>query len=420
MHKVITSAAVALAAMLAWAPAPGLAQAAQPRLAPATTTAAAAAAAPPAAASTGRAASAPVAARRLPVLYLRAPLAASASRRDFILEGYPEPIARSRSNFDADLKAAATGAARFSDVPQYVIVEASRRWSTERVISVAFNGGSDAVLAQIADVAQDWVRLSGAGLRFQFKDRQGRFLRWAATDVLHAADIRIAFKTGRDDGGYWSLVGRESINATLVGGGPGQASMNLAGMDARLPTDWQTVVRHEFGHALGFQHEHQSPAGGCDFRFDDDPGYVPELINGRYQPNLNGKRPGLYTALSGLPNAWKVPEVDHNLRRLQNSRAYSIGPFDKQSIMKYRFEAAMFLSGHNSPCFTDEGDNNSLSSQDIVGVRSAYPTDDGALAALSRQGAAAALALSSLPNAPESVRNATQIQRRALGMPSTR
>lgn len=416
MRKVITFATAVLAALLVSATAPALAQAAQPR--------ATAAATAPAfgAASAARAPSAPVVSRRPAIvsLQLTAPVSASASRRDVILEGYPERIARSRSSFDADLKAAATGAARFTDVPQYVIVEASRRWSTERVITVAFNGGSDSVLAQIADVAQDWVRLSGAGLRFQFKDRQGRFLRWAPTDVLRAADIRIAFKTGRDGGGYWSMVGRESINSTLIGGGPGEASMNLAGMDSRLPADWQSVVRHEFGHALGFQHEHQSPAGGCDFRFDDDSGYVPELVNGSYQPNNNGKRPGLYTALSGLPNEWKVPDVDFNLRRLQNSRAYSVGPFDKQSIMKYRFEADMFLSGRNSPCFTDEGNNITLSSQDIVGVRNAYPTDDGALTTLSRQGVAAALALDSVFNAPESVRIATQIQRRALGMAGTR
>lgn len=58
------------------------------------------------------------------------------------------------------------------------------------------------------------------------------------------------------------MVGRNAVNAALPGGGPGQASMNLAGFDIALPADWQAVVRHEFGHALGFEHEHQSPAGG--------------------------------------------------------------------------------------------------------------------------------------------------------------
>ena len=145
MRKVITFATAVLAALLVSATAPALAQAAQPR--------ATAAATAPAlgAASAARAPSAPVVSRRPAIVsvQLTAPVSASASRRDVILEGYPERIARSRSSFDADLKAAATGAARFTDVPQYVIVEASRRWSTERVITVAFNGGSDSVLAQI-------------------------------------------------------------------------------------------------------------------------------------------------------------------------------------------------------------------------------------------------------------------------------
>ena len=335
-----------------------------------------------------------------------------------VLEAYPERIEKSRQRFDTDLKSSAVEAARTSNVPQYIIVEASRRWSVDRVITVAFSGGTTAVLEQISGAAQDWIRLSGAAIRFQFKDRQGQFLRWAPTDTVHSSDIRIAFKTGREDGGYWSMVGRESVNRSLVGGKPGDASMNLAGFDVKLPADWQSVVRHEFGHALGFQHEHQSPAVGCDFRFENDPGYVDEKIDGQYVKNPNGKRPGLYTSLSGKPNEWKKPVVDFNLRQLPDTRAFSVGLFDRLSIMKYRFGEEMFIAGRNSPCYSELHENDSLSHDDIIGIRTAYPVDEAEVASLNMSRTASAKALKSLPNPPDSVRNATNIQLKALGISS--
>jgi hypothetical protein len=53
------------------------------------------------------------------------------------------------------------------------------------------------------------------------------------------------------NGGYWSHVGKDSIDSTLSGGGPGEASLNLDSFDKSLPSDWRGIVMHEFGHALG-------------------------------------------------------------------------------------------------------------------------------------------------------------------------
>jgi hypothetical protein len=53
--------------------------------------------------------------------------------------------------------------------------------------------------------------------------------------------------------------------------------MNFEGFDKGTPSDWEGTVRHEFGHALGLEHEHQHPEGGCDaeWRWNDDAGYIP-------------------------------------------------------------------------------------------------------------------------------------------------
>ena len=150
--------------------------------------------------------------------------------------------------------------------------------------------------------------------------------------------------------------------------------MNFGGFAQHLPVDWAATVLHEFGHALGFHHEHQHPAGGCDldFRWEDDLGYKPTKdAYGQYIEDQLGRRPGIYTVLGGPPNNWPKAKVDFNLRQLTNSHAYTVGPFDSRSIMKYYFGAWMFRLGEASHCFSLR--NTTLSEQDRIGIANAYP-----------------------------------------------
>lgn len=65
------------------------------------------------------------------------------------------------------------------------------------------------------------------------------------------ADIRITFARGSS----WSQLGKSST------GPEHEASMQLGWLDSSTPEwEFRRVVTHEFGHALGFIHEHQSPA----------------------------------------------------------------------------------------------------------------------------------------------------------------
>jgi hypothetical protein len=136
---------------------------------------------------------------------------------------------------------------------------------------------------------------------------------------------------------------------------------------------------HEFGHALGFEHEHASPTDGCDaqFRWDDDPGYVPTTDQfGQYTIDPSGKRPGIYTTLGGPPNSWDRAKIDFNLRQLKDSSAYITSAFDNRSIMKYFFEDWMFVDGKHCTCYSEP--NLVLSAGDIAGVRAAYPPANAA------------------------------------------
>jgi hypothetical protein len=133
-------------------------------------------------------------------------------------------------------------------------------------------------------------------------------------------------------------------------------------------------VLHEFGHALGFQHEHQNPGDSCDseFRWFDDAGYVPTReSDGHYVRDSKQRYPGIYTVLGGPPNEWPRSKADYNLRQLAMDGTIASAR-DRLSVMHYSFPAWMFKSGSNSPCCVTE--NTRLSDNDKLAMRLAYPS----------------------------------------------
>lgn len=337
--------------------------------------------------------------------------AADDGRLQFIFEAYPSDVLASKQVYQQHL---ATSGAAVQNVPFYLIAPKLQRWVPGQIVRVAFNGGNQDLYQKISTVTSRWITETGANIRFSFKNSAGNYRTWTPDDAEYAAEIRIAFYTDAR-GGNWSHVGTDSVNANLVGGTPGQASMNLGGFDRELPFGWQSIVLHEFGHALGFEHEHQSPAGGCDFRFDDDPGYTPTTnAQGWYAPDPSGRRPGLYTYLGGYANRWPREKVDTNLKVLPASSAYLMGDFDRTSIMKYQFPAFFFRTGESSPCYTSI-DNQQLSSGDILGARRAYPSDPGTAIAQITERRTALTQLRDAPNSSAGLKTHALTQLKAMG-----
>ena len=111
-----------------------------------------------------------------------------------------------------------------------------------------------------------------------------------------------------------------------------------------------SIVYHEFGHALGLHHEHQSPASTCDSEFDWD--YI-------------------YKTFAEPPDAWDKRTVDNNMRVLWDPDAL-MTEYDPQSVMKYYFDAKMFKDGDKAKCYSP-GSNMKISNVDYGTLIFMYP-----------------------------------------------
>ena len=115
------------------------------------------------------------------------------------------------------------------------------------------------------------------------------------TNYVFLSDIRIGFDS---DNGAWSYIGTDCSNKWKT--------MNLGFID-------QGTVLHEFGHALGLIHEHQSPASG-GFKWNRE-----EVIK----------------SLSGPPNNWDLDTIEHNMFTKYNISQLLTSQYDSRSIMHY-------------------------------------------------------------------------------------
>lgn len=293
---------------------------------------------------------------------------------DLVLDALPDDVVASmevRDRYMNDLGVNGGAGLEF-------IVEDILRWVPGQVVKVAFLDGTSALHADIMDAVQEIVAACNLKLDFG-KDGGGNFRRWKETDTTYTADIRVSF----DKGGYFSLVGTDSVNPNIgspmsrIGGRARQCSLNLGGYAVQRPAKWRGTVRHEFLHALGFHHSHQNMRGPCQaaFRWDDDPGYQPTRdARGTFIPDAQGRRPGVYTYLAGHPNNWNRAKVDHNLKTEEDPNVVA-GPFDRASVMLYRFPDS-FYKTVPSLC-APSGEGQALSEQDKRGLRLLYPQTAG-------------------------------------------
>ncbi|MCP3404460.1 hypothetical protein [Bradyrhizobium sp. CCGB01] len=123
-------------------------------------------------------------------------------------------------------------------------------WGRGARLTVGFLEGSIALHRRVEAIAQRWPTESKADFTFEF---------WIDTPRdPKQANIRISF---RPDKGSWSVLGSYGRGVDS-----NAATMNLGWMTVDLQEEKaQSVVLHEFGHALGLIHEHLNPSQRIDW-----------------------------------------------------------------------------------------------------------------------------------------------------------
>jgi len=223
------------------------------------------------------------------------------------------------------------------------VVARSVIWRRGETIKVCFRSGTRKAHERVIRHAKDWMQ--HANVVFDFMaDGAPRKCKGDGHE-----DIKIEFK---DNNGWWSFFGTVSRQK--------DPSMNLQffGTDTPMYTNGQPApeatmrktILHEFGHALGMLHEHQSPAANCDAEINWDTAY--EI---------------------GAKMGWPKAQVDTNFRQFVANEEFNMTSIDRKSIMHYSLPPELFKLGKRSPCFV--ADNLDLSEQDRTFIASIYPAD---------------------------------------------
>ncbi|MCB9159961.1 MAG: peptidase [Caldilineaceae bacterium] len=197
----------------------------------------------------------------------------------------------------------------------------AKKWPDSAMLSVTFMDGDPVTQARVQQVAHQWSRF--CNIRFKFVSGPD-------------ADIRISFKQP----GSWSYIGTDAQWIAKD-----QPTMNFGWLTPTSPPEeYNRVVLHEFGHALGLIHEHQNPAGGIPWNKD-----------------------AVYEYYSGPPNNWTTEQVDVNLFDTYDRNMVKFSGFDAESIMLYPIPNEFTIGDF------EVGWNTGLSTTDVRWIGQVYP-----------------------------------------------
>lgn len=241
-----------------------------------------------------------------------------------------DPEQHVRRALRGELLAAAGGSRKLSAdevgrVTRMAVIT-SKKWGPGFTLRCRFLDGSAKMQKKVRTLAKEWEKHANVKLKFV---AQG------------AAQVRISFYA---DDGSWSAVGRDALNAGYF---PlHQPTMNFGWVrDDSDPVEDRAVILHEFGHALGCIHEHQSPT--FDRKWD---------------------KAAVMQYFKGPPNYWSEDDIRQNVLIKYSPKGIKATKFDPKSIMLYSFDAALFSDGQGP---TNE--NSALSATDRTMIRQMYP-----------------------------------------------
>ena len=215
-------------------------------------------------------------------------------------------------------------------------VEKMKLWENGRTLKVKFTDGLPDVQAKVQAIAKEWESL--ANLKLEFVNSG-------------TAQIRISFA---EQGFSWSTVGTDALTVSAA-----EPTMNYGWLEPGTALrEYQRVVRHEFGHALGMIHEHQNPAAQGQIPWDKPKVYA-------------------YYAQQG----WSQADVDFNIFEVYTEESTNHTAFDPTSIMEYAVPDSLTIGTYAI------GWNTEFSPMDVEFMRRQYPKNAPAMTELAIGGA---------------------------------
>jgi len=201
-------------------------------------------------------------------------------------------------------------------------VERLKLWENGRRLRVRFLDGVSDVQSRVAVIAKEWEAVANLHLDFV---------------ASGASEIRVSFA---EQGFSWSAVGTDALTTASS-----EPTMNFGWLEPTTSLrEYQRVVRHEFGHALGMIHEHQNPAAQGQIPWDKPKVYA-------------------YYAQQG----WTHADVDSNIFDVYSEDSTNHTAFDATSIMEYAIPDSLTIGSFAV------GWNTALSTTDVEFMRRQYP-----------------------------------------------
>ena len=194
------------------------------------------------------------------------------------------------------------------------------RWDTGQVLRVYFINGSAAVKGKVQAVGSEWS--NHCSIKFK-------------TVSKLPAEIRVKFIPGLDS---WTTLGTGSLQDQR------SPSMYLSIYGVNSETDNRGLILHEFGHALGLIHEHQSPDAKIPWNV-----------------------PAVYARYRQIP--WSDATIRANVLNRYSRTVVTNSKYDRNSIMIYPISEDLLTD----PSYAVEA-TNELSETDKAFIRKVYNT----------------------------------------------
>jgi serralysin len=211
-----------------------------------------------------------------------------------------------------------------------LVAATAKMWKPGSTLRVRMDGGSAFVRSKVIQYANEWTRY--ANIRFNF---------------ISSGDAEIIVTFG-NDGSSWSYLGTDCIDPGIrfVGNFTQNGTTHFGWFtDETSEEEFSRVIVHEFGHALGFEHEQSHPESGIP--------WDREAVYNYYATSQNPP--------------WDRNKVNAQVFEVASRSHTQFSSYDRNSIMHYSISNELTIGDFEVPW------NTRLSETDKAFARLMYP-----------------------------------------------